>query len=126
MIGQRLKQLRKDKKLSQEELARVLQLSRATYAQYEIDRRIPEYGTLEKLADYYDVSLDFLVGRSSYKHIMKDNQWLFSQLNLSDNASIVSMPMVYEGMELTTEEKREFLAIVQGIFSVRKGASKNP
>lgn len=64
MIGQRLKQLRKEKKLSQEGLSKVLQISRATYAQYEIDRRIPEYGTLEKIADYYCVSIDFLVGRS--------------------------------------------------------------
>lgn len=123
MIGKRLKKLRKEKKISQEGLASILQLSRATYAQYEIDRRIPEYGTLEKLADYYDVSLDYLVGRSDYRNIMKDNQWLFSQLDLSDEEIIQKIPMVYEGMELTIEEKREFLAIVRGIFSVRKGSS---
>lgn len=121
MIGKRLKQLRKEKKISQEELASILQLSRATYAQYEIDRRIPEYGTLEKMADYYDISLDYLVGRSDYRRIMKDNQWLFDQLNLSDDETISKIPMIYDGMELTNDEKKEFIAIFRGIFSARKG-----
>ena len=125
MIGKRLKKLRNEKGISQEELANILKLSRSTYAQYEIDRRIPEYGTLEKLADYYNVSLDYLVGRSDYKNIMKDNEWLFAQLDLSDDIIISKVPMFYEGMELTTSEKKEFLAIVRGIFSVRKGDQEN-
>lgn len=41
----------------------MLHLSRGTYAQYEIDRRVPEYATLEKLADFFEVSIDYLVGR---------------------------------------------------------------
>lgn len=122
MIGKRLKKLREEKKLSQEELSNLLKISRPTYAQYEIDRRIPEYGTLEKIADFHEVSLDYLVGRSDYRYIIREGNELYSKLDLSDLNKILKVPMIYEGMELTTKEKEEFLAIVQGIFYVRRGA----
>lgn len=62
-LGDRLKQLRKARKLTQENIADRLHISRATYAQYEINRRVPEYETLKKLADFFEESIDFLVGR---------------------------------------------------------------
>lgn len=63
MLGETLTTLRKQKKLTQEQVAEKLHISRATYAQYEINRRVPEYLTLEKLADYFEVTIDHLVGR---------------------------------------------------------------
>lgn len=63
MLGERLTRLRKSRKLTQQQVADMLHLSRGTYAQYEIDRRVPEYATLEKLADFFEVSIDYLVGR---------------------------------------------------------------
>jgi len=64
MFAERLTKLRKAKKLTQQELADKLNISRATYAQYEIGRRKPDYETLEKLADYFNVSIDYLLGRT--------------------------------------------------------------
>jgi transcriptional regulator with XRE-family HTH domain len=121
MIGKRLRQLRNEKKISQEELSRLINISRPTYAQYEIDRRVPEYNTLERLADYFNVSLDYLVGRSEYRSLMKDNHWIFSEIDLSNEEMLDKVPMVYEGIELTIEEKKEFMAIYRGISSARKG-----
>lgn len=71
MLGERLVQLRKAKKLTQQQIADKLHLTRGTYAQYEINRRVPEYATLEKLADFFEVSIDFLVGRG-YPEPTKD------------------------------------------------------
>ena len=58
-----LKQLRKEKNKTQEEIAEMLNLSLTGYSYYEQNKREPSIETLIKLADYYDVSLDYLVGR---------------------------------------------------------------
>lgn len=64
-IGKQLLELRTKKKLSQAELAKELGISRVTYANWEIDRRRPELNSLIQLADYYDVSVDYLLERQN-------------------------------------------------------------
>lgn len=58
-----LKKLREFEKLSQKEIAKRLNLPYTTYRNYEIGRNEPTIDTLCKLADFYGVSLDYLVGR---------------------------------------------------------------
>lgn len=59
----RLRELRKQKKATQEELAKYLNVHKTTYSGYENGTREPSIDTLCKLADYFNVSLDYLVGR---------------------------------------------------------------
>lgn len=59
----RLIELRRKKGISQVELAGHLQMAQNTYQHYEAGRSEPSIDTLVKLADYYNVSLDYLVGR---------------------------------------------------------------
>lgn len=59
----RLKELRKEKKLSQEQIAKILSVTQRTYGGYELETSEPSIQTLCNLADYYNVSLDYLVGR---------------------------------------------------------------
>ena len=61
---ERLVSLRKERKLTQKELARELDLSEVGIQNYEGGRRKPAFAVLIALADYFDVSLDYLVGRS--------------------------------------------------------------
>ena len=60
----RLKELRKEYNISQKELADKLFLSQNGYSSYENERTEPNISTLCKLADFYNVSLDYLVGRA--------------------------------------------------------------
>ncbi len=62
-LGDRLKKLREEKGLSQIELARALNISNVMLSRYEKNKRSPDYETLNKLADYYGVSTDYLLGR---------------------------------------------------------------
>ncbi|RAS75210.1 helix-turn-helix domain-containing protein [Priestia endophytica] len=62
MLGKRLKELRSSRKLTQTEIAAKLGITRGTYAHYEIDKRQPDYETLKKIAKYYDVNTDYLLG----------------------------------------------------------------
>ena len=62
-IANRLKELRKQKNVTQEEIAKLLNITRPAYAQYETGKNIPPIENLIKIADYYRVSLDYLTGR---------------------------------------------------------------
>lgn len=59
----RLKELRKQKKLTQEQLGNLIHVNKMTYNGYENENRQPSIETLCKLADVYNVTLDYLVGR---------------------------------------------------------------
>lgn len=60
----RLKELRKKRKISQLKLALDLNMSQNSISRYETGEREADYETLIKFADYFDVSLDYLLGRS--------------------------------------------------------------
>jgi len=60
-IGQRLRELRLKRNLSQEEVARHIGITRSAYSHYEINNRQPVYETLIKLADFFDVSIDYIL-----------------------------------------------------------------
>ncbi len=61
-IGSRLIELRKKQGLSQAALSQQLGINRSTYAEWEIGRRRPELDSLIKLAEFYKVSTDFILG----------------------------------------------------------------
>ncbi len=60
----RLKKLRKSRKLSQLKLALDMNMNQNTISRYENMDREADYETLVKFADYFDVSLDYLLGRT--------------------------------------------------------------
>ncbi len=63
----RLKKLRKKKNISQLKLATDLNMNQNTISRYENLEREADYETLVKFADYFDVSLDYLLGRTEDK-----------------------------------------------------------
>lgn len=63
MFGNILAKLRKNKKLSQYDLAEKMGFSRGQIANYEQGTRQPDFETLQKFADFFDVSTDYLLGR---------------------------------------------------------------
>lgn len=63
LIGKKLKELRLTEKLTQEELAQKLNINRVNYTRYETDKVRPDYETLIKIADFYDISLDEIFDR---------------------------------------------------------------
>ena len=60
----RLKQLRKERKISQLQLAFDLNMNQNTISRYETLERQADYETLIRFADYFDVSVDYLLGRT--------------------------------------------------------------
>ena len=62
----RLRQLRTEAGLSQQELADKIGISKSSINMYERGEREPSFETLEAIADYFNVDMDFLVGKSPY------------------------------------------------------------
>lgn len=62
-IGERIAQLRKSRSMSQFQLAKTLNIATSTLGMYETNKRKPNMEMLEKLADFFGVSVDFLLGR---------------------------------------------------------------
>ncbi len=64
-LGKTLKELRKANGKTQQQIADDLGISRVNYTRYETGASNPDYETLIIIADYFDVSLDYLFGRTS-------------------------------------------------------------
>lgn len=64
ILAKRLKELREGRRIYQRELAEILGMSFRGYQNYETGQSEPKLATLIVLADYYQVSIDFLVGRT--------------------------------------------------------------
>ena len=67
MYQNRLRDLREDKDLKQKDLAEFLQVHQTTYSDYELERLNIPVLVLHKLADFYGVSVDYLLGRTNTK-----------------------------------------------------------
>jgi len=69
----RLKQLRLEKKLLQSDIAKIINKTDRAVGQYEREERDPGSKTWATLADYFDVSLDYLLGKTDIKKPNKSN-----------------------------------------------------
>lgn len=67
MYENRLRDLREDNDLKQKNLAALLQVHQTTYSDYELGRLNIPISILHTLADYYNVSIDYLLGRTNTK-----------------------------------------------------------
>ena len=75
----KIKELREKENISQEKIAQALQITRATFSNYEIEKTQPDIETLIKIADYFNVSLDYLCEHKTnsicdYGKISKEQQ----------------------------------------------------
>jgi len=99
-----LKELREQRKITQQQLADLLQIPRTTLAHYESGRNEMSYDLLCRSADYFNVSVDFLLGREQ----------LFSDAR-------VPYPEIIELYnQMSDSEKQILLGYARGMLAVRK------
>lgn len=71
-LENRLKKLRKENGCTQEDVAKNLGLTKSAYGYYEQGKTVPDAHTLSKLANIFDVSVDYLLGRIDEKNPKKE------------------------------------------------------
>lgn len=108
----RLKDLRTSKKLTQAEMADKLKIARTTYAAYEQGKREPDDDTKLKIANYFDVTVDYLLGKN------QTPKWA-NEKDANDLAQFLQAnegSMTYQGENLTEEEKEKLEIAMTQIF----------
>lgn len=81
-MSERLKELRAEKGIRSEDAAEVFGVSRATLSAYEMGKSVPDLNVLNKMADFYGVSTDYICGRTNVK---KSLQTYTSSVKLSQS-----------------------------------------
>lgn len=107
----RLKHLRKEKGITQEQLSRGINVPDSTIRRYETDGNIPKRERLEIIADYFGVSIDYLMGRTDEKQqvLSEGATELLNAIDLSEDDAIqkIMQSFSYKGQELTLEQARK-------------------
>lgn len=107
-FGERLKLLRTEKELTQTELGKHFNLGKTAISLYETDDRFPDKEILDKMADFFDCSLDYLLGRVDVKK---------TEENVSDFH--VGLSRKDEGL-LTEEDKQDIKNFAEFVINKRK------
>ena len=104
MIGQRVRDLRKQKRMSQTELAKSAGVSQTTVTAWETGKAEPSSSAVAKLADIFNVTTDYLLGRPNKQETKKDD------VELSDDDVI----MTWRGKPLSDEDRELIRRIMNG------------
>ncbi|WP_188066682.1 helix-turn-helix domain-containing protein [Brevibacillus brevis] len=115
-FGQRLRFLRNKKDLSQKELATKFQISESAVGMYERNQREPSFELLQSFATFFDVSVDYIVGRvDDPKAVLSENVRLFvDSLELTDREILDKINLInVDGRPLSREEAIDFITFVR-------------
>ena len=110
-FGILLRQLRIEKRLNQIDLAEIIGVNRATIGKYETEERFPGRSKLEDIADYFHVSIDYLLGRTDIRELSNTTVSNAEQEVISEDESV----------EDETVTIGELLAFVKEIRNKKKG-----
>jgi methanogenic corrinoid protein MtbC1 len=103
----RLRELRVTADLRQKDLAAALGVAQTTIANYEQGARFPDESNLRRIADYFNVSLDYLMGRTDVNLVAKDVQYPGGYYREQEEALSPMSPLAQEYLELLLAGKRE-------------------
>ena len=120
---QRLIELRKEDRKTQEEMANILNVKRSTYGAYERGTILPPYDKIEAIAKYFNVTVDYLMGNSivnadaSSSTVHDVNHALSNLINeLKDK----STPLNVDGYILDDESRELLLASIENSLKMGK------
>jgi transcriptional regulator with XRE-family HTH domain len=119
VLGKRIKQLREEKGLLQKDIAGIIGITDSAIGHYERGARFPDPETLRRLAEYFGVSVDYLLGRTDVrnptqpwhpaitqkdeKDIAKDLERIMNDLTQADGLMFYNEPMTDEDKQLIRE-----------------------
>ncbi len=110
-LNERLKACREKKGYTQTFISEKLDVNKATLSSYESGRRKPDYETLTKLADIYEVSIDYLLGRAMHQKLtVKETEEISKETN--EWMTLIN--------QLSEDNKELFKSTIQSFISKNK------
>lgn len=120
-LGQRIKELRTEQRLTQEQLGKILNVGKSTISQYENNINTPDKGTLQKLADFFNISVDYLLGRTNNR-----NSFSYTLPNDVELEKVLEQSNIkFYGEKLDEEDKQDILEFIKVAWkTIRKKKQK--
>jgi len=115
-----LKELREDKGLTRKEVAKHLDIHESTYGKYELGHLKPSLEMIEKVADFFDVSIDYLIGRTEQVTTDKLTPNNNNLTNTNTEELLLTEIKKMLGREPTEEELKKILDISKVFFDIKE------
>ena len=120
LFSERLRELRTKKGKTQQEMADLVGVNRATYSSYERDVSIPPYEKAKVFADYFNVNIDYLMGRSSERCIKQNYD-----IDLGSGLTLVldmldhdDAPIIHRGQFLTARQREGIKPVIKNAIEM--------
>lgn len=127
-VGRRIAKLRNSAQMSQFQLAKVLKIGTSTLGMYETDKREPSPKVLKRIADYFNVSTDYLLGRDNKNHYYeltdKEKQDIGVQAEKLMEGIESGNNLNFYGEPATEEQKNRLLIAVKTAMEMNKKEAK--
>lgn len=110
IFGSRLKSLREEKRMTGEELGKVFNVTKVAISNWESGNRSPHHEILSSIADYFDVSIDYLLGRTDEKN---------SKVKLDESIKTISAKKINVNEDLPDEaydKINEYIKMVEMMY----------
>ena len=110
ILGDRIRALRESKAYQQTDFAKKIDVTNVTLSRYETGERKPDYNTLQKIADYFEVSIDYLLGRTNIakpivKVMISNEEIMFSIEELELFNELKKYPILLNDLSSNPTEK---------------------
>lgn len=112
-FGKRVKKLREKKGLTRQELSQALNITYAALSKYETDERFPSEDILSRIADYFEVSIDELIGRVYSSNIDSNYAQSVSRTNRYSKELEKHIETAKEISQLEEDDQRFILEMIK-------------
>lgn len=119
-LKDRLLELRKENKYNQQYIATFLSVSRSSYSGYETGNYEPGIDSLKKLAELYNVTIDYLLGKIDLKLSAKELEFT-ENLELSNTELLKKYNLTVDGVELSEVEIATLINVIRSFKKEYEG-----
>lgn len=132
-FGHILSNLRNESKITQKDLANILGVSRGTIGMYEIGQRDPDTETLKKIAKYFNVSVDYLLGNTDIKKPSPESdipqeytdKYKVTKKDIEQHDEVIKHAQAFMmDDEVGEEDKEKLVAVINKLYWDSKAKNK--
>jgi len=116
MFAKRLEKLRHEKDLTHQQMGDMLGITRQAYGNYELAKREPDIKTLKILADFFNVSLDYLLGKSLVRNSPDHYEPTFTEID----DVFKQADLQFNGAPLNDEDKEDIMEFIKIVLRRNK------
>lgn len=126
ILGTRIKNLREEKSITQLQLSKILNIGNTTLSQYESGKRVPSDSIKKAIADYFNVSIDYLLGRTDIKNTpnFEEDTPTEKIAKLVKENKIETLAAHFDGEDITDDDVEDIKNFIEFVVEKRKKKNK--